>query len=104
MNSIKRARHIGAFSYRKDTVVNQLLSIVAVEFILRGARECEIGLHAPGTLTLVVFRAREMLGIFLNASPLNLFKVFKPRKLLQGDSGRIVNRSVRIRSGNGFRA
>src|SRR3546814_14428552 len=50
IDCFQRARHVRAFGHALDLVGNELACVVVVEFVLRGARQGDVGGYPPGPL------------------------------------------------------
>ena len=55
--------HVGDFTYAEHAVVNEVLRIVAVEFVLRGAGQGHVDLDFPRALALEKLSTGEFLGV-----------------------------------------
>ena len=91
--------HIGAFDYGDASVVDEHFSVILVEFVLRGAREREVGFELPDLFFGKEFGLRYMLLIFVDTSSIVFLE--SPHDIYV-DSERIVDSSARIGHGNDF--
>ena len=74
-NSLRGGRHVSALSYKLAAVGDQSLCVLLVQLVLGCARQSDVALGAPRTLTLGVNAARYALSVLLDAAALNFLDV-----------------------------
>ena len=100
-NSLRGGRHVSALSYKLAAVGDQSLCVLLVQLVLGCARQSDVALGAPRTLTLGVNAARYALSILLDAAALNFLDVLNN---IQVDAVRIVDEAVGVGHGNNLSA
>ena len=90
-NSLRGGRHVSALSYKLAAVGDQSLCVLLVQLVLSSARQSDVALGAPRTLTLGVNAARYALSVLLDAAALNFLDVLNN---IQVDAVRIVDEAV----------
>ena len=74
IDSLGCRRHICTLGNALTTVVDKLLSLLAIQLILRSARQCDIALNAPRTLACKVFCVWILLAVLLDATTIYIFE------------------------------
>ena len=104
MHRIVLARHVGPFRDGDHAVLRENLCIVERDLVLRRAREGEVAVHAPWSLSGVERRFLVFPRVLLDASAPHFLEVLQPLELLGRDAVRIVNEPARVRCGDDARS
>ena len=100
VDSLGGATHIGNLGNELYLIVDKLLGIVTVEFVLCGARQCDVHLLLPGLTTCIECRTGEFVGIRSNNIVARSAEFEHIVDFLGIQAGGIVNVSVRAGDGN----
>ena len=100
-NSLRSRRHVSTLSYELAAVGDQSLRVLLVQLVLGSARQSDVALYAPRTLTLGVNRTRNALSVLLDAAALYFLDVLDN---IEVDAVRIVDEAVGVGHGNDLSA
>ena len=91
-----RRGHVRSFGDAAAAVGHEFAGILAVEFVLRGARHGDVALHAPRALARIVGGRRIAVGIFADAAAEDVLELHDIVELLGRDALGIVDVARRV--------
>ena len=103
-----RRRHIRAFRNDIDTILEQVVRILCINFVLGSARKGTLGIDIPKWIVIELHVRRrehsafELLGVFRNATAPDIFQVHDEGELFPRNSLPVVNEPARIRKRDGL--
>src|SRR6202022_4668263 len=110
LGRLKCARHVRAFGYELNAVLDQVRCVFGVDLVLRSARERTIGLHIPQRIVVQLDirghedRLFESVRILTNAAPTHVLELHGPGQLFAIDAVRIEDHAIRVGQRNWLRS
>ena len=93
------AGHVGPFAHGHHAVGQQGAGVLAVQLVLRGRRQGNVGLDAPRFLPFEVLRRGIFLDILTHAAAVKVFQLHDVVELLAIDAVGIVHKSIAVGHG-----